>query len=155
MGEAARIELTEDLAEYARKSAAKEARKRCPPSMDWDEIAQEAVFRLIRCPPKFDPTRGASKKTLIYIAVRCLVIKSIAREYEKANQFKQAPIEADSVSPTVVETGYIPEDKSESAAQMLSDLLEHVQGEENQQFVRAYVKCGGNASETARRIGRQ
>ena len=38
MGDEARIELTEDLVDYTRRSVVIEAKKRCPRSMDWDDI---------------------------------------------------------------------------------------------------------------------
>lgn len=151
MGEVARIEFTDDLADFAWKSAAKEARKRCYPPLDWNDIAQEVVLRLIRCPPKYDPSRGASKKTLIYIAVQCLVRRCIASAYQEATKFRQASESNDLRGAVRLSTS--PSFECDPSSAMLRDLLEHVEGDKNRRVVRAYIENGGNASAAARQLG--
>lgn len=64
------MELTSELLEYARSVALKESKKRSPKFVDSDDAAHAAVLHLMSSPPKFDPAKGASQRTLIYIAVQ-------------------------------------------------------------------------------------
>jgi len=57
------LELTGDLLEYV-KAAYKVAKKRCPKHVSPKDVAQETLLHLIARPPKYDPTNGASEKTL-------------------------------------------------------------------------------------------
>lgn len=41
------IELTEDLLDYARRSAIKEAKKHCPDFVDCEDVRQDAVLHLM------------------------------------------------------------------------------------------------------------
>jgi len=84
------LELTPDLIEYAKAVAIKEAEKRCPNYVVYDDVVQEVLLHLISKPPKYDPTRGASEKTLIYTIVQRAVLKYIGRQYRHAKRFTQA-----------------------------------------------------------------
>ncbi len=87
------IELTPDLLDYAKRVAIKEATKCCSKRVDYDDVVSDAVVNLIRNPPKHDPSRGASVKTLIYTIVQRAVIKFAAREVKHARRFRQFPFE--------------------------------------------------------------
>src|SRR5687767_1081857 len=81
------IKLTDDLLDYAKRVAIKEARKRCPPHVIVEDVALEVLLKLNSKPPKYDPSKGASEKTLIYTVVLSLVLKYIARECQHAERF--------------------------------------------------------------------
>ena len=57
--------LDGDLLEYAKSTALKEARKRCPRHLSPQDVAQETLLRLFAKPPQYDPTKGASEKTFL------------------------------------------------------------------------------------------
>ncbi len=90
------LELTPDLLEYVKAVALKEAQKRCPRYVDFDDVIQFAMLQLLRRPPKFDPSRGASPKTLIYTIVHRAVIKYAELEAKQGRRFRQSsePTEA-------------------------------------------------------------
>ncbi|MEX2546029.1 MAG: sigma factor [Phycisphaeraceae bacterium] len=98
------IELTPDLLEYARAVALKEAPKYCRPRLarptaapsdldkqPWADVVQEATMQLLRRPPRYDPSRGADVKTLIYIIVQRAVIKFATRERKQLRRLKPFP----------------------------------------------------------------
>ncbi len=83
------LKLTPDLLEYAKAVALIEVQKRCPKHVVYDDVVQEALLQLISKPPKFDPAKGASEKTLIYTIVQRAVLKSIGRSARHAKRFVQ------------------------------------------------------------------
>lgn len=155
------IELTPDLLDYARRSAIKEAEKICPPHVDVEDVGSEAVLHLLSKPPKYDPTKGASVKTLLYLVVQRYVLKYNARQCRHASRYKQI------VKPNTGE-----DDDHEEALESLAlkkegrrhprelrtkntttdDVLEFIDDEESREFCRVVMECGGNKSEAARRL---
>ena len=108
------LKLTPDLLEYARAVALKEAPKYCKcrlarptgsksklDEQPWADVVQQAILELLRRPPKYDPTRGASPKTLIYTIVQRAVMKAAERESRQADRFRQFPqsVECDDEEP--------------------------------------------------------
>lgn len=87
--EKAEIELTQDLLEYAKAVALIEAQKHCPKYVNFDDVIQEVYLKLLSKPPKYDPSKGASVKTLLYTVVQRIVIKYAAREARQGKRFKQ------------------------------------------------------------------
>jgi RNA polymerase sigma factor (sigma-70 family) len=83
------LELTPDLLEYAKAIAIKEAQKHCPGFVKYADVAQEVALKLICKPPKYDPLKGASAKTLIYTIVQRNVLKYVGRERRNAGRFNQ------------------------------------------------------------------
>ncbi|MBM3999261.1 MAG: sigma-70 family RNA polymerase sigma factor [Planctomycetes bacterium] len=83
------LELTPELIEYANSIALHEAEKRCPKYVDYGDVAQEVLLHLVSKPPKYDPAKGASAKTLIHTIVQRGVLKYVARQCRHAGRFKQ------------------------------------------------------------------
>ncbi len=83
------IVLTRDLLDYAKAVALQEAKKHCPPHVNFKDVIQEVHLNLVRNPPKHDPSRGASAKTLIHLVVQRTVLKFVARQCRQASRFKQ------------------------------------------------------------------
>ncbi len=155
------LELTPDLIEFARATAIKEARKRCPGFVDPDDVAQEAVLMLMRNPPKFDATKNASEKTLIYTIVLRVVLKYAVRE---ATFAKRYPQEAEPTPPAAGESepplSQLHQPKNRRAelrkrAATTEDILDYIDNEESKSLCRLVIECGGNVSEAARRLGLQ
>jgi len=170
-----KLELTPDLLEYAKAVALKEAPKHCRPRLSrptaapsdlderpWADVAQDAVLRLLRRPPKFDPSRGASPKTLIYTIVKRAVIKFGAREAKQAFRVRQFPTTVE-VSEgieegTVERTPKVDLITDRRAAALtrsqhnLNDILEYIDNEDSRDLCRLVIECKGNVSEAARRL---
>jgi RNA polymerase sigma factor (sigma-70 family) len=155
------IELTPDLLEYARSSAIKEARKRCPKHVVPEDVAQEAVLKLLSNPPKFDATKNASEKTLIYTIVFRVVLKYAVRE---ATFCKRYPQEAEPTLPASGESEppasqlHQPNNRRaelRKRAATTEDILDYIDNEEGKSLCRLVIECGGNVSEAARRVGLQ
>ncbi|MBM3853360.1 MAG: hypothetical protein FJ399_09410, partial [Verrucomicrobia bacterium] len=89
------LELTPDLLDYARRVGLKVAAEHCGPRVSYDDAAHEAVLHLMSSPPKYDPSRGASPKTLIYTIVQRAVIKFAVREAIRVGRFKALPQSTD------------------------------------------------------------
>lgn len=85
------LKLTPDLLEYARAVALREARTRCPRYIDFGDVVHHALMHLMSKPPRYDPARGASPKTLIYTIVQRAVLKCVARQCRDAKRFPQFP----------------------------------------------------------------
>jgi RNA polymerase sigma factor (sigma-70 family) len=83
------IELTDDLFDYAKAVTITEAQKHCSKFVDFDDVVQEVRLKLLSKPPKYDPSKGASVKTLIYTIVQRIVLKYSGREKRNAARFKQ------------------------------------------------------------------
>lgn len=156
------IELTDDLLDFAKRSAIIEAKKHIPDFVEYDDIVQEVWLKLLSKPPKYDPSKGASVKTLIYTIVQRIVLKHIARETRSAARFKQM------VKP---ETG--DDDDREAALDAFSlkeagkrhhtdlttkcwttdDVMEFIDDEESRELCRVVMECEGNKTEAAKRLG--
>jgi len=137
------IELTGDLIDYCKRSAFKLAKQRCPPHISPWDVSQRALLQLIARPPKYDPTKGASEKTLLYIALQCLVSKGLDSEYKHARRFKQ--------------TGQMPDEyrrEEEPPVELKLDaILRFIDCQESRALCRHFVECNGNKSMVAKRMG--
>lgn len=157
------LELTPELIEYAHSVALHEAQKHCPKFVVYDDVAQDAVLELMRKPPKYDPTKGASKKTLVYTVVQRFVLKYRARQYRHASRNKQvvepktgehddrrSALKAFALAEEVErhQDQMTVEDPSEE-----DDLLEFIVDEESLALCLLVLECEGNLSEAARRLG--
>lgn len=87
------LELTDDLLEYATAVARKEAGAvlrpgQCHPGIDLEDVVQEALLLVMSKPPKYDPSRGAKPKTLLYTAVKYAVLKAVGRAGRQLERFE-------------------------------------------------------------------
>jgi len=154
------LKLTPELLEYARAVALKEASKHCARRVSYDDVVQDALLHLLSRPPKFDPSRGASEKTLIYTIVQRAVIRHATREAKQIRRLG-LPLEA-------VEVSSDGEDHDEPAhhritenrtAELtksrwnLDDILQYIDNEDSRTLCRLVIECKGNLSEAARRLG--
>ena len=157
------LELTPDLLEYAKAVALKEAAKHCGRGVSYDDAAQEAVLQLIRKPPRFDPSRGAAVKTLIYTIVQRAVIKFATREQEKLGRLRPYPGQSDDpaeapLGPTEGHLGRYQQltgagpTKHEPLRAALEDMLRFIDNEESRAMCWMVIQCDGNYSEVARRM---
>jgi RNA polymerase sigma factor (sigma-70 family) len=152
------IELTPDLLEYAKAVALKEAPKHCGPRVDYDDVIQEAHLALLRKPPKFDPSRGANVKTLIYTIVQRAVIKYATRETHAHQRFREFPDalmaskdDDDEDSPLQQMSGRRQAELTRSRWN-LDDVLQYIDNEASREMCRLVIECKGNISEAARRM---
>lgn len=157
------LELTPDLLDYARRVAFKEAQKRCSPSVDHDDAAQQALLHLIAKPPRWDPTRGASPKTLIHTIVQRAVLKFAEREGRAVREFK--PLREVSDAGQKATDGVYPDPAGPEIAQNRTvglsqsfwtkeNVLDYIDNETSRETCRVIMESGGNVSEAARRLGR-
>ncbi|MBI1373922.1 MAG: sigma-70 family RNA polymerase sigma factor [Phycisphaera sp.] len=169
------IELTPDLLEYARAVALKEAPKYCRPRLarptaalsdldeqPWADVVQEATMQLLRHPPKYDPSRGADVKTLIYTIVQRAVSKFATRENRKRkktlNQYPERENDKAPLEPTddqarfhqrMIGTGST---KHEALRAIVEDMLRFIDNEDSRALCWMVIQCDGNYSEVARRM---
>jgi RNA polymerase sigma factor (sigma-70 family) len=153
------LELTPDLIEYATAIALQEAKERCPKYVDYGDVVQEVLLHLISKPPKYDPTRGASAKTLIHTIVQRGVLKYVARQCRQAGRFKQV----DEAKPEVTEDDEQVRPQRDGVERRTSDLtakssttddvLQFIDSEESRELCRTVIDCECNLSEAARRLG--
>lgn len=151
------LELTPNLLEYAKAVVLKEAPKYCSPRIDYDDVIQDATLHLLRRPPKFDPARGASPKTLIYTIVHRAVIKYADREAKEASKFRQFPEPAGAAKGQDGEPPHhrITERRTAELTRSrwnLDDILRYIDNEDSRALCRLVIECGGNVSEAARRL---
>ncbi|MBI5864870.1 MAG: sigma-70 family RNA polymerase sigma factor [Planctomycetes bacterium] len=163
------LELTQDLLDYARAVALIEAQKRCPKYVEFDDVVQHALLHLMSKPPKYDPARGASPKTLIYTIVQRAVMKFVALEVQHAGRSEQvvtpktgddddreAALEAFSLKERYergLEQLLIEDRTAEATFEPPEDVFEFIDNEDSRALCKLYIKCKGNVSETARRLG--
>lgn len=157
------LELTPDLLEYAKAVALKEAPYHCGPRISYDDVVQEAILHLLSRPPKFDPSRGASVKTLIYTIVKRAVMRCAEREGKRdapLRQFKQAANKSSETPPGPTEsqmrthqrlTGKGPT-KHEALESAVDEMLRYIDSEESRALCRLVLECKGNLSKTAERM---
>ncbi|MCL2645596.1 MAG: sigma-70 family RNA polymerase sigma factor [Phycisphaerales bacterium] len=145
--------LSPELLEYARAVALQAAQKYCPEHVDYDDVVQETIVRLLRKPPKYDPTQGASEKTFIYKVVQRAVMKVTEQEAKQARRFQQFPEPMDGKEPV---EHLVTKNRSKELTRSrwsLDDILEYISDEESKVLCRLVIECKGNLSETARRLG--
>ena len=152
------LELTPDLLEYVRAVALKEAPNHCGPRVSYDDVVQEAELRLLRKPPKFDPSRGASPKTLIYTIVKRAVIKYAEREAKQARRFRQFPEpvgasrDGEDSEPAHHRISERRTMELTRSRWNLDDILKYIDNEDSRALCRLVIECNGNVSEAARRL---
>lgn len=155
------LELTPDLLEFARQKGIEIAKGFRNPRVDPDDAAQHALLHLIAKPPRWDPARGATPKTLIHTIVRRAVIKFVVREARDVRQFRVLNEPAES-SPTTNE-GVHPDPVGTEIANSrmvglsqsswaTEDVLEYIDNEDSRALCRTIMECDGNVSEAARRL---
>ncbi len=144
------LELTEDLLEYARAVALQEAPKYCGRRVSYEDVVQEAILHLISKPPKFDPSRGASPKTLIYTIIHRAVMKAAEREARQVRRFRPFPQgDEEDDEPQISENRATELTRSRWS---MDDILRFIDSEDSRALCRLVIECGGNLSEAARRM---
>jgi len=164
------LELTPELLEFAKACALQEARKYCPRWIDFDDVVGDVQLRLLKDPPKYDPSKGASVKTLLHTVVRRLVLKYASREKLRGERFMQvaeretAGEQEEEETPRddfPVELGRGRDRKKTvnrrvallDKSSATDDVLQFIDNSETQALCRLVIECGGNVSEAARRLG--
>lgn len=156
------LDLTPDLLDYARQKGIEIAKGFRNPRIDPEDATQHALLHLIAKPPRWDPARGASPKTLIHTIVQRAVIKFVEREARDVRQFKtlrepteSSPAAAEGVHPDPVGTE-IASSRTVSLSQSFwatEDVLEFIDNEDSRALCRTIMECDGNVSDAARRLG--
>lgn len=157
------LELTPDLLEYAKAVALKEAPNHCGRRVSYEDVVQDALLHLLSRPPKFDPSRGASEKTLIYTIVKRAVIKYAVREREYASPLRPFDEPADESSDGIAgptedqmrtHRGLTGKGatKHEAVQAVVDEMLSYIDSEESRSLCRLVLECGGNLSTAARRL---
>lgn len=150
--------LTPDLLDYAKAVALNEARKWCPKRVDFEDVVQDALLHLMSKPPKYDPARGASTKTLIYTIVQRSVMKFTTREARHAGQSKR--FDESVGAPGTTEDGVYSDDEpahhlipQRSTDELTMDhILQNVDNEDSRALCKLFIQCDCNTSATARRL---
>jgi len=161
----AELKLTPELIEFVEQVVLKEAPKHCGPRVSYDDAEQEALLQLLHSQIRFDPSRGASEKTLIYTIVKRAVMRFATREANKLRRLRPLPKSvgasdrAEGVYADATSSDPRP-DKSESHAVELErsrwtmdSILMSFGDEASRTFCRTFIECDGNVSEMARRLG--
>jgi RNA polymerase sigma factor (sigma-70 family) len=161
------LELTPELLEYAKMSARKEAHRYCRlwgvdgeiKRSVFHDAVQDALLHLVSKPPRFDPARGASPKTLIYTIVQRAVAKSMVRALKHARRFPltdepEADLDEDGED-DIRRRGDAgrPENKLTRTEWTADDILEFIDNEESRALCRLFIEYNGNRSAVARRLG--
>ncbi len=171
------LKLTPDLLEYAKAVAIKEAPKHCQMHLSrptgrrsefdekpWDDVVQQVILQLLRRPPKYDPSRGASPKTLIYIIVVRALMKYGTREHkltEPLQQFDETVNVSSETPPGLTNeqlqthqhlTGKGPT-KHEEIEATVDDMLRFIDSEDSRALCKLVIECQGNMSKAAKRLG--
>lgn len=157
------VELTPEMIEYARAVALKEAPWHCGPGVSFEDVAHEAVLQLMRRPPKYDPSRGADVKTLIYTIVFRAVIKYATREGMVVRRLKPFIGTSDDApdappGPTVDQvrthhrlTGKWPT-RHEASQALVEEMLRFIDNAESRAMCRYFIDYKGNKSKVAKRM---
>lgn len=112
----------------------------CPQSVDPEDVWQSVCLDLIRMPPKYDPSRKASKVTLLKLICSRAVSKYAAKAKREASRFKQVEVpERESLSDI---------QSSESI-----DMFRYIESDETLRLCQLMMDCDCNMSEVARRMG--
>ncbi len=169
------LELTPDLLEYAKAVARKLAPDFCKPRLarptaaksdlderPWADLVQEVSLQLLRRPPKFDPARGASPKTLIYTIVQRAVMKYGARQAKHEERYRQPPDTVvlsegleDGTADETPTMELVTENRRAALTRSrwpLDDILQYIDNEDSRALCRLVIECDGNISAAARRL---
>jgi DNA-directed RNA polymerase specialized sigma24 family protein len=156
------IELTPDLLDYARRVGFAAAKQHCEPGVSHDDVVQEALLHLIAKPPVWDPARGASPKTLIFVIVKTAVLKHAEREERALRNFKTLRVAADTRQNASEGVYEDPKGREIASSRTVGlsqsswateDVLEFIDNEDSRALCRTIMECDGNVSEAARRLG--
>lgn len=120
-------------------------------------------MELLSHPPKYDPQRGASPKTLIYTIVQRAVMRFgvlQAKKDKEARPMSTSVVEvAEGLEEGTVETMRKADLTSQRRTTQLTrsrftmdDILEYIDNEESRNLCRLVIECRGNVSEAARRL---
>jgi DNA-directed RNA polymerase specialized sigma24 family protein len=156
------IELTPDLLDYARRVGFAAAKQHCESGVSHDDVVQEALLHLIAKPPVWDPARGASPKTLIFVIVKTAVLKHAEREERALRKFKTLRVAADNRQNASEGVYEDPKGREIASSRTVGlsqsswateDVLEFIDNEDSRALCRTIMECDGNVSEAARRLG--
>jgi DNA-directed RNA polymerase specialized sigma24 family protein len=155
------LELTPDLLDYARKEGIEIAKGFRNPRIDPEDAAQHALLHLIAKPPRWDPGRGATPRTLIHTIVQRAVIKFVEREARDLRQFPvlNEPVESSPAAAEGVHPDPVGKEIASSRTVGLSqsfwakeDVFEYIDNEDSRALCQLVMECNGNVSEAARRL---
>lgn len=155
------LDLTPDLLDYARQKGIEIAKGFRNPRIDPEDAAQHALLHLIAKPPRWDPARGATRKTLIHTIVQRAVIKFVEREARDLRQFRvlNEPVESSPAAAEGVHPDPVGKEIASSRTVGLSqsfwakeDVFEYIDNEESRALCQLVMECNGNVSEAARRL---
>lgn len=134
------IELTDDLLDYVRRCTLKLASRYCPPGIEPDDVVQEVLLYLVSKPPEFDPSKGASVKTLLYLIVQRQIWRYVEQWGQTVGRER------------FLETGDLelrPRDAERPASM---PFLDYIVCDETREMCRLLIVHDGNCSEVARRM---
>lgn len=171
-----RLELTPDLLEYIKAVVVKEAPKHCRPRLSrptsrrsdfdekpWDDVVQWVTLRVLRRPPKYDPSRGASVKTLLFTVVKRALMKYGTRDSDREDHYPQMPKGVE-VSEGLEEgkserTPVIHQVSRRRHADLtrsgwsMDDILQYIPNDDSKALCKLVIECDGNMSAAARKLG--
>jgi DNA-directed RNA polymerase specialized sigma24 family protein len=156
------IELTPDLLDYARRVGFAAAKQHCESGVSHDDVVQEALLHLIAKPPVWDPARGASPKTLIFVIVKTAVLKYAEREERALRNFKTLRVATETRQNASEGVYEDPKGREIASSRTVGlsksswateDVLEFIDNEDSRALCRTIMECDGNVSEAARRLG--
>ena len=126
-------------------------------------MVQEAILELLRRPPKYDSSRGASPRTLIYTIVQRAVMKYGTRQARQDRRYRQPSdtvVLSEGLADCTVDRTPMMELTTERRTAALTgsrwnldDILMYVDNEESRSLCRLVIECDGNISAAARRLG--
>ncbi len=155
--------LTPELLDYAKRVAIEEAKKWCSNRIDFDDVVQDVHLRLLRKPPKYDPSRKAKPETLIHTIVQRAVLNYATREGAKVRRLQSFSMSSD--DPSSPHDGPTPEQtrshqsltaawptEHEEVEAAVDEILRFIDNEDSRALCRLFLECKGNRSEVARRL---
>lgn len=159
------LEMTPDRLDFVRRSARKEARKRCSEFVDVKDVIQEVHLHLLRKPPRYNPQSKATEKTFLYAAIRYIVIKYAEREARQAARHRQLEDRQPEPSETEHDKPVKPMDRQKRELIELrprdltwkgltaDDILRFIDDSTSRHLCETVLLCDGNMSEAGRRLG--
>jgi RNA polymerase sigma factor (sigma-70 family) len=138
--------FTPELVGYAQAVARKMARRRVPRFLGVDDAVQHVMLQLVQFPPKFDPSRGTSPKTLLYAAVGNGISDFLKRHYRHQEHHEELS-KPDLVPERVIS-------RREAAKRLVEEMLALIKDKESRELCLLVLECEGNMSQAARRLGK-